>query len=113
MNLCALVCARLQLAQIEVEESVQHALQRLGWLIAATVSALLALQFGALYLLLRLSDEGRLWMLSGFAITFLSLAVIAALAGVHMARTRPLLWTSTQSEVTDDLDALWRRHDSR
>lgn len=112
-NLFALVTARLQLAQIELEEAAHLALRRLGWLFAIAICGLLALQFAGLFLLLRYSGEARLWMVAGFALTFLVMTVIAIAASVRMARTQQSVLMLTRSEISDDLDALWRTHGSR
>lgn len=112
-NLLALVTARLALAQIEFEEAAGLALRRLIWLLAATACGLLALQFGGLYLLLSFDGDARLWMVAGFALTFLCMTLIAVLASVRMARTRQPFWLLTRSEIADDLDALRSSHDSR
>lgn len=112
-NLLALVSARFELAQIEVEEAARRTLRRVGWLLAVAASGLLALQFGGLYLLLSYSGDARLWMVAGLTLTFLVMTLIAIVASVRMARTREPLWQVTRSEIADDLAALRSDHDSR
>ncbi|MDX2220942.1 MAG: phage holin family protein [Burkholderiales bacterium] len=112
-NLLALVTARLALAQLEIRESAGLALQRLGWLLAMAACGGFALQFGLLYLLLSYGGDTRLWMVAGFALTFLCLTLIVVVASVRMARTSQPLCALTRSEWADDLDAFRSDHDSR
>lgn len=112
-NLLALVSARIELAQIEVEEAARRALRRVGWLLAVAACGLLALQFGGLYLLLSYSVDARLWMVAGLTLTFLLMTLIAIVACVHLAQTRERLCRVTRSEIADDIASLRSQHDSR
>ncbi len=112
-QLTSLVSARLQLAQIEIEEAQAHVLRRLAWLLALGISSLLALQCVGLFLMLSYDGTTRLWMVFGMAATFLLLAAIAAGTSLRLARDAQPLLAATCHEIANDFEVLRGAHGHR
>ena len=108
----ALISARLQLAQIELEEAQTFVLRRVGWMLALGLFAMLAIQFGGLFLVLYFDGTTRLWIVVGLAAMFLLLAVVAVSTSLQLARQPLALLADTRREISRDLHTLGGQHET-
>jgi uncharacterized membrane protein YqjE len=100
---------RVEILSVETEEAVWM----LGQLIAYALTSVLFLALGLLLLtafIIKASPEAyQLYVLGGFGLFYLLVAVVFAQLVKHKLRTRPKLFSATLSELEKDRDRLGNR----
>jgi uncharacterized membrane protein YqjE len=97
---------RLELATIELEEAKEWEKQ----VLLLAVLSFYLFTFGVIlltfFILVIIDEAYRVYALGGFALLYLALAVVAALALRRKRRLRPKLFSGTLSELAKDVDLL-------
>lgn len=108
-TLLAAVQTRLELVAVELEEEQQRFLRLLLWAGAALFFALLAVILITLAVVLACPPSVRLYVLAGFCLLYLGLAVAAACSVRGQIRNRPRPFAGSLDQLKKDADCVRSR----
>ncbi len=100
---------RVDILSAELEEEVCRAQQLLVYGLVSVFFLGLGLVLATLFVVMAFWETNRLYVLACFAVSYLGIGVIAALAVRHKLKTRPWLFSTTLSELDKDRESLGSR----
>jgi uncharacterized membrane protein YqjE len=97
---------RVEIISIELEEEGWRVRQLILYGLISFLFLGLGLLMVTLFVVKAFSENYQLYVLGGFAVLYLGIGAIAALAVRHKLRTRPRLFSTTLSELDKDRNSL-------
>jgi uncharacterized membrane protein YqjE len=110
-TLLELVCARAELAAIELQEERQRAVRNLALAAVSVLFVAAGILLTALLVVVFFWDTHRALAAGSMALLFLSIGVLALLRLRVLVRTAPLPFAGTMDEFSKDLDLLRGRRE--
>jgi uncharacterized membrane protein YqjE len=100
---------RVDILSTELEEEVYRVLQLLVYVLMSLFFLGLGLVLVTLFVVLAFWETNRLYVLAGFAVSYLGIGAITALVVIYKIRSRPRLFSTTLSELGKDRERLASR----
>jgi uncharacterized membrane protein YqjE len=97
---------RVDILSTELEEEVYRVQQLLVYVLMSLFFLGLGLVLVTLLVVMAFWETNRLYVLAGFAVSYLGIGAITALAVIHKIRSRPRLFSTTLSELGKDRERL-------